>query len=88
VSQSSDSTSGLDFCSLPSEVLDLVACVLAQQGFLFSSARIVCVGFSRSAATGLRFGLVSSIFMAQFSFVCRWCCLPSDFISAPESHAA
>jgi hypothetical protein len=65
VCQSSDSSSGLDFCSLPSEVLNLVACevlnlvacVLAQQGFLFSSARITCVGFSWSAATGLRFGL-------------------------------
>jgi hypothetical protein len=38
-------------------VLDLVACVLAQQGFLFPSARIICVGFSRSAAASLRFGL-------------------------------
>jgi hypothetical protein len=57
VSQSSDSSSGLDFCSLPSEVLDLVACVLAQQGFLFSSAQIVCVDFSWFAAVSLRFGL-------------------------------
>jgi hypothetical protein len=65
VCQSSDSSSGLDFCSLPSEVLNLVACevlnlvacVLAQQGFLFSSARIVCVGFSQYTAAGLRSGL-------------------------------
>jgi hypothetical protein len=35
LSQSSNSSSGPDVCSFPSEVLDLVASVLAQQGFYF-----------------------------------------------------
>jgi hypothetical protein len=55
VSQSSDSSSGFLFIAQWSAGSS--GCVLAQQGFLFSSARIVCVGFSRSTAAGLRYGL-------------------------------
>jgi hypothetical protein len=88
VSQSSDSSSGLDFCSLPSEVLDLVACVLTQQGFLFFfCSNCLCRFFSvycrRSQvwAPCPQFSLPSSLFL------CQRCCLPSNFIFVPESHA-